>query len=116
MELIEALAFTKALPNYLSEDSYREFQTFLIAKPLAGDVITGTGGFRKVRYQDTRRGKGKRGGLRIIYYFFPEEQQLWLLTLYDKDEAIGLTSEQKRMLKAAIDLEKQARSKTRRHL
>lgn len=116
MHFIEAPAFTKVLHNYLTEDSYREFQIFLMADPLAGDVITGTGGFRKIRYQDVRRGKGKRGGLRIIYYYFSEDEHLWLLTLYDKNEAIDLTEEQKRMLKSAINLEKTARSKTRRYL
>jgi hypothetical protein len=47
-------------------------------------VIPGTGGFRKLRWTDPRRGKGRRGGLRVIYYYFPGEQQIWLITLYDR--------------------------------
>lgn len=78
--------------------------------PQAGDVIQGTGGFRKMRWLDPRRGKGKRGGLRIIYFYFPEEKQVWLMTIYGKDEADDLTWEQKRMLKAAIEEEKKTRS------
>ena len=78
--------------------------------------MPGTGGFRKVRWQDPRRGKGKRGGLRVIYYHFSEDHQIWFLTVYDKDEASDLTSEEKKMLKRAIDLEKQSRAKARRKL
>ncbi len=114
MELFEAPAFTKALPNYLTDDDYRAFQKFIIANPEAGEIITGTGGFRKVRWQDSRRSKGKRGGLRIIYYHFTEDRQIWLLTIYDKDEASDLTAPQKKMLKVAIDSEKLVRTKKRR--
>ena len=55
MELFEAPAFTKALPNYLNDDDYRAFQKFIVANPDAGEVISGTGGFRKIRWQDSRR-------------------------------------------------------------
>jgi mRNA-degrading endonuclease RelE of RelBE toxin-antitoxin system len=114
MELFEAPAFTKALPNYLNDDDYRAFQKFIVANPDAGEVISGTGGFRKIRWQDSRRNKGKRGGLRIIYYHFSEDKQIWLLTIYDKDEAANLTASQKKLLQAAIDSEKQTRAKIRR--
>ena len=116
MELFEAPAFTKALPTYLNDDDYRALQKLLIANPEAGEVISGTGGFRKIRWQDSRRNKGKRGGLRIIYYHFSEDMQIWLLTIYDKNEASDLSAAQKKMLKIAIDLEKQNRSKARRKL
>ena len=77
--------------------------------PEIGDLIRGTGGFRKARWADERRGKGKRGGLRVIYFYFEEEDQIWLLTLYGKDEAADLTSQQKKALQAAITSEKAAR-------
>lgn len=86
-----------------------ELQAMLRISPKAGDVIQGSGGFRKVRWTDSRRGKGKRGGLRVIYYFFPEDEQIWLLTIYGKDEADDLTAEQRKILKAAINTEKHAR-------
>ena len=54
--------------EYLDDDEYRGLQGFLAGKPAAGDVMAGTGGFRKLRWGDPRRGKGKRGGLRVIYY------------------------------------------------
>ena len=53
-------------------------------RPDAGDLIEGTGGLRKLRY-DARRGKGQRGGLRVIYYWWDGGLQFWLFTLYDKD-------------------------------
>jgi hypothetical protein len=53
--------------------------------------MPGTGGFRKLRWADPRRGKGRKGGLRVIYlYYFPGDQQIWLMTLYDKAEASDL--------------------------
>jgi hypothetical protein len=54
--------------------------------PEAGDVIQGTGGLRKMRFSDPRRGKGKRGGLRVISYWWKAGLQFWLFTLYGKDE------------------------------
>jgi len=67
--------------------------------------MPGTAGFRKLRWVDRRRGKGQRGGLRIIYYYFSSDQQIWLMTLYDKNEAADLTPGQKKALKAAIEAE-----------
>lgn len=77
--------------------------------PELGDVMPGTGGFRKVRWKDTRRGKGKRGGLRVIYYYLTADHQIWLFTLYDKDEATDLTTGEKKALKKAIHAELEAR-------
>lgn len=71
--------------------------------------MLGTGGFRKLRWTDPRRGKGRRGGLRIIYYYFLADQQIWLITLYDKDEASDLTPKEKKTLRSAIETELQAR-------
>jgi hypothetical protein len=71
MEFLEAPAFTRYVSGYLTEDEYRRLQNRLAAAPEHGDVIPGTGGFRKLRWTDTRRGKGRRGGLRVIYYYSP---------------------------------------------
>jgi len=71
--------------------------------PEMGDVMPGTGGFRKARrWEDARRGKGKRGGLRVIYCYLSADHQIWFFTLYDKDEAADLTTEEKKVLKKAI--------------
>ena len=64
---LETPLFTRLLGDYLSDESYRELQRALMENPEMGDVMPGTGGFRKVRWEDARRGKGKRGGLRVIY-------------------------------------------------
>jgi hypothetical protein len=109
MEFLEAPAFTRYLSGYLTDDEYRELQNRLAAAPELGDVMPGTGGFRKLRWADPRRGKGRRGGLRVIYYYFPGEQQIWLMTLYDKDEASDLTPKEEQALKSAIETELQAR-------
>jgi hypothetical protein len=117
MEFIEAPAFTRRVSRYLEEEGYRNLQARLGANPDLGDVMPGTGGFRKLRWADARRGKGRRGGLRVIYYHFKSESQIWLVTLYDKDEASDLTAKEKRALRAAIESELEARSQRtkRRH-
>ena len=86
-------------------------QDTLASTPELGDVIPGTGGFRKLRWADARRGKGRRGGLRIIYFWFDGQNQIWLMTIYDKNEAPDLTPEQRKALKAAIDAEKKSRAR-----
>jgi hypothetical protein len=72
-------------------------------------VIEGTGGLRKLRHADARRGKGKRGGLRVIYYWWQAGRQFWLFTLYDKDEMEDLDADQKKTLKALLKRELEAR-------
>jgi len=109
MEFLEAPAFTRYVSSYLGDDGYRELQHRLASAPELGDVISGTGGFRKVRWADPRRGKGRRGGLRVIYYYFQGEQQIWLMTLYDKSEASDLSPREKQALKSAIEIELRAR-------
>ena len=78
-----------------------------------GDLMPGTGGFRKLRWRDPRRGKGRRGGLRIIYYYFRADQQIWLMTLYGKDEASDLMPKEKKALQSAIEAELHARQAKR---
>ena len=113
MEFIEAPAFTRHVSTYLAEDGYRALQSELAREPEKDDLMPGTGGFRKLRWADPRRGKGRRGGLRVIYYHFASGHQIWLMTLYDKDEAADLTPKEKKALKAAIEAELQARQAIR---
>lgn len=88
---VELPAFARFRNDYLDDEGFRGLQTAMILNPEAGDVIEGTGGLRKLRYGDPRRGKGKRGGLRVIYYWWNGESQFWLFTLYDKDELKDLS-------------------------
>lgn len=80
--------------------------------PEAGEVIKETGGLRKMRFADQRRGKGKRGGLRVIYYWWGAGRQFWLYTLYDKDEMDDLTPKQRKALKEILKAELEARRST----
>ena len=88
VEFIEAIAFTKHVYKYLSEDEFLGLQSFLLEYPEAGKVVPGSGGIRKVRWAIAR--KGKSGGVRVIYYFKRQENEIWLLTIYSKSEIENL--------------------------
>lgn len=109
----ETPLFSRLLPAYLSDEEYHLLQEALMADPEKGAVMPGTGGFRKVRWSDTRRGKGSRGGLRIIYYYLTHDHQIWFFTIYGKDEMTDLTVSEKRTLKEAIRVELAARRQKR---
>ncbi len=113
VEFIESPLFTQLIGEYLGDDDYRELQRKLAQNPQAGEVIPGTGGFRKLRWRDTRRGKGKRGGLRVIYYYLGTDAQIWLVTIYGKDEVQDLSPSEKRGLKVAIEAETRQRARRR---
>jgi len=113
MEFLEAPAFSKFVHTYLKDDDYASLQRYLEQWPDAGDLIPGTGGLRKLRWHDPNRGKGKRGGLRVIYYYFLSDQQVWFLTIYDKDEAADLSPSDKKQLRQAIEAEETARREKR---
>jgi hypothetical protein len=108
---VELPAFERHREGYLDDDSFRELQRLLSSHPEAGDLIPATGGLRKLRLGDTRRGKGKRGGLRVIYYWWDIGSQFWLFTVYDKDEMVDLTPLQRKGLKEMIKKELDARRK-----
>lgn len=84
-------------------------QATLLKGPEAGDMIEGTGGLRKLRFADARRGKGKRGGLRVIYYWWQAGSQFWLYTLYDKGERDDLSPQQRKILRTMLKAELDAR-------
>ena len=110
---IELPPFERLRPQHLDDAAYRTLQLELMANPMAGDVIEGTGGLRKVRQPDPRRGKGKRGGLRVIYYWWLGGGQFWLFTVYDKDQADDLSTEQRKFLKRMLDNEVAQRAHTK---
>jgi len=108
-QFVEAPAFARFRDHYLDDDGFAELQSYMAKNPEAGDMVPGAGGIRKLRWRDPRRGKGRRGGLRIIYYCFLSEQEIWLLTLYDKDEAADLTKEERDQLRRVLEAERAAR-------
>jgi len=101
----ETSSFTATVGHYLTEDEYRSLQNHMQLRPEVGEVMPRTGGFRKLRWADERRGKGKRGGLRVIYYWLMNDGQFWMFAIYDKDELENLTADQEKALKKAIDTE-----------
>jgi hypothetical protein len=108
-QFVEAPFFARFRDDYLDDDAFAELQRYLTRNPEAGDMVPGAGGIRKLRWKDPRRGKGRRGGLRVIYYCFLSEQEIWLLTLYDKDEAADLTKDEREQLRRALEAERAAR-------
>lgn len=108
-QYVEAPAFARHREHYLDDDGFAELQRYLAKNPEAGDMVPGAGGIRKLRWRDPRRGKGRRSGLRIIYYCFLSEQEIWLLTLYDKDEAADLTKEERDQLRRLLEAERAVR-------
>ena len=97
MIFIETPIFTEDVLNLLSDEEYAEFQKYLADNPLIGDVIQQTGGLRKVRW--SAQGKGKRSGVRIIYYHVTPDSQIRLILIYKKGIQDDLTAEQKKMLR-----------------
>jgi hypothetical protein len=110
-QFVEAPAFSRYREDYLDDEGFRELQQALASNPEAGDRIPAAGGIRKMRWRDSRRGKGKRGGLRIIYYCFLSDEEIWLLTLYGKDEASDLSKDEKTRLRKALEAERAARKR-----
>lgn len=82
-----------------------------MANLAAGDLIEGTGGLRKPRFSDSRRSKGKRGGLRVIYYYWTDGPEFWLFTLFDKSEMSDLLPKQRAALKERVKDELRIRRK-----
>jgi hypothetical protein len=102
---VELPPFERYRVTYLDDEAFSNLQTALMVDPEVGDVIQGTGGLRKVRFSDKRRRKGKRGGLRIIYFWWEQGRQFWLFTLYDKSEIDDLSAAERKTLKTLLENE-----------
>lgn len=100
---VELPVFSQAREAYLDDDDFSELQAALIHQPLAGDLIPGTGGARKLRWQ--RQDSGKRGGLRVVYYYVDHREQIWLLTLYSKNVSDNVSPQTLKKLTDAIHAE-----------
>ncbi|MBL4821806.1 MAG: type II toxin-antitoxin system RelE/ParE family toxin [Gammaproteobacteria bacterium] len=101
MIFIETRTFSKLLSNYLSDDEYRGLQAFLLQNPDAGSVVRGSGGIRKVRW--SRDGKGKSGGVRVIYYWEKSDSEIWMLTIYAKSERATISGHELKRIWEAIN-------------
>ena len=96
MRFVETPIFTKLIAGLLDEEDYRKLQITLMLRPEQGPIIRGSGGFRKVRW--AKPGGGKRGGLRVIYYWAPQEHAFFMLYAYSKNDQADLTLAQARLL------------------
>lgn len=103
---VESRLFSQRMQELLPDNMYRELQACLSRNPRLGAVIPGCGGLRKIRIGDASKGKGKQGGIRIIYLHLPELQRIHLVALYGKGERDDLSSEEKRALNRLVDLVK----------
>jgi mRNA-degrading endonuclease RelE of RelBE toxin-antitoxin system len=101
LTFIETKLFTKLVGDYLSDDAYAALQQALIASPEAGDLIKGSGGVRKLRWG--LAGRGKRGGIRVIYYLRSRQGEVWMLTLYAKNVAENIPAHVLKKIKDEID-------------
>ena len=101
MKFIEATAFTKYLYDYLSEDEYLGLQSFLLQYPGSGKVVPKSGGVRKVRW--AMSGRGKSGGVRVIYYFKKQDDEIWFLTIYSKNEVENIPAHVLRQIAKEIE-------------
>ena len=100
MRFIETPIFTEDVSKELSSDEYRQVQVALMLRPEQGAIIRGSGGLRKVRWR--RAGMGKRGGLRVIYYWETQSETFYMLTLYRKSQQADLSPGQLRMLRRLV--------------
>lgn len=100
---IEISGFTEAVADLLPDHVYAGHQQYLMDNPEAGDVMPGCGGLRKIRMRDPRRGKGKRGGARVIYLHVPEAKRFYMLDIYGKDEKDDLSPDEKKELRQLAD-------------
>ena len=102
LTFVETKLFTSLVDQYLWDDEYAALQQALTANPDAGDVIRGSGGVRKLRWG--LAGRGKRGGIRVIYYLRSRQGEVWILTLYAKNEADSIPGHVLKKIKEEIDV------------
>lgn len=103
MVIIETSVFTRQVLALLADEEYRDLQGVLADRPEIGSVIVGSGGLRKVRWGI--KGKGKRGGLRVIYYWAFKQDQLLMLFIYPISQRDDLSREQLKILRRMIEEE-----------
>jgi hypothetical protein len=105
---IETREFTEWVKEYLTDEGLFDLQRLLLDDPETGAVIPGCGGLRKMRVPDPRRGKGKRGGARVIYLHVAEVDIVYLMDIFGKDQQEDLSADQKKVLKVLATQYKEA--------
>lgn len=103
MQFIETSVFTRQVTSLLADEEYRQLQVALTARPDLGAVIPGSGGLRKARWSMAK--KGKRGGVRVIYYRVVTQEQILMLFMYPKSKRDDLSSKQLKVLREIVEKE-----------
>lgn len=98
---IESKLFSRLVGEYLTDDEYARLQGTLIEAPEGGALVPGSGGVRKLRW--AQPGRGKRGGIRVIYYAKTREGVIWMLTIYAKNEEANIPAHVLRKIREEID-------------
>jgi RelE toxin of RelE / RelB toxin-antitoxin system len=101
ISFVETKLFTRLVQQYLTDEEYSLLQQELVGKAEVGSIIPGSGGVRKMRWGMS--GRGKRGGLRVIYYLRTRQGQVWMLTLYPKNVADNISAHVLKQIKDEID-------------
>jgi len=100
MEIVETSVFTRQIKKLLSDEEYAELQFRLVISPLAGAIIRGSGGLRKLRW--AAEGRGKSGGIRVIYYYVTAEYRIFMLAAYAKGAKEDLTDNEVAALRKLV--------------
>ena len=99
LRFVETPVFTEEIVQLLSDSEYFELQAALLLQPDLGELIRGTGGLRKMRWGLPSHARGKRGGIRVIYYWYVSQSMIYLLMVYPKSKREDLSAPQKQMLR-----------------
>ena len=100
VQFIETATFTRLIAKLMDDEEYSRLQQALVKRPDWGSVIPGSGGIRKLRWAGS--GRGKRGGLRVIYYWQTADDQIWLLVAYPKNEKDDLSRDEIKDLRQLV--------------
>ncbi|HDV7284862.1 TPA: type II toxin-antitoxin system RelE/ParE family toxin [Mannheimia haemolytica] len=104
LTFIETALFSRFRAEHISDDVYRALQNELLENPEKGDIVKGLNGVRKIRIPDTQRNKGKRGGIRTMYFYYTTRSHIYFLFAYGKNETEDLTTEQRKAVNALLEL------------
>jgi hypothetical protein len=111
---VETIEFTQWVKEYLSDESLFDLQRQLLNDPGSGAVMPGCGGLRKIRVADPRRGKGKRGGARVVYLHLEELDQIHFVTVYGKDQKDDLSADDKKLYRQLVEILKRESPRDRK--